>query len=173
MRPTLAMSMRFAQFASSLIFATLLAGCVTETTFPEDQVYQVPQGNDVARLQGAQITDTGLFAAKHTGFVMMVDRKFVKNAEENWNAPLALAPGWHEISVEYRQSVFKGRAVFKLDVEAGARYALKIEPGAVEDSDARWCDISIINAATGKPVLPVKRANVSGSANRYNFRPLD
>ncbi len=165
---------RFPRFASLLTAVLLLTGCVTETSLPEEDLYTPPAAsNEVATIMGSYQEDSGLFAAKHTGFVLMVDHKFVRNAQENWNQPLRLTPGVHEIACEYRQSVFKARTTFKLEVQAGVNYAIRIAPGTEGEAEQRYCDFSIINTATGKPVTAIKHTNVSENSNRSNFRPLD
>ncbi len=167
------MPKRFPSIAFSFGLILLLAGCATETAIPEDQLYRAPRTGEVAYLKGATLVESGVFAARHYGFVLMIDQKFVHHAEDNWQTPIAVSPGRHEIAVEYRQSIFKARTLFKLDARPGATYEVKITPGSKEDSDVRYCDFSLVDTATGKPVLPVSRAHVSGSLNRSNFRPLD
>lgn len=173
MRLSQNMFTRLTAFTASFTLVLLLAGCATDTSIPDDLAYVPPASGDVATIKGTYNEDTGLFAAKHTGFVLMVDRKFVKNPEQSWNQPLALSPGTREIACEYHQSVFKARATFKLEVLPGVNYQIRISPGTEGDAEQRFCDFSIINTATGKPVTPIKHVTVSESSNRSNFRPLD
>lgn len=167
------MFLRLAPIFTSMTLAMLFSGCVTDTSIPEELAYQVPVAGEIAHLKGSYFEDSGVFAAKHTGYVLMVDRKFVKNPQENWNQPLAISAGLREIACEYRQSVFKARATFKLDVQPGVNYELRVQPGTEGEDEHRVCNFSIINAATGKPVTPIKHVIVSENSNRSNFRPLD
>lgn len=167
------MLIRFASLVTLLACACLLAGCVTDGTIPDELAYAPPTTGEVAHIKGCYIEDSGLFAAKHTGYVLMVDRKFVSAPMENWSQSLALSPGLREIACEYRQSVFKARATFKLDVQPGLNYEIRITTGTEGEAEQRYCNFSIVNAATGKPVTPIKHVTVSESSTRSNFRPLD
>lgn len=167
------MLQRIASVASTLISIALLAGCVTTASVPDELAYLPPAAGDVAHIKGSFIEDSGLFAAKHTGYVLMVDRKFVKDPQLNWSQPLALAPGTREIACEYRQSVFQARATFKVDILPGVNYEVRIAPGTEGDAEQRYCNFSIVNTATGKQVTAIKHVIVSEHSTRSNFRPLD
>lgn len=150
-----------------------LSGCNT-TAVSEDQLYVPPAGPGLARIIGSQQQDSGLFGARHVAYVLLVNGKFVRDADENWNQPTALNPGQQDLAVEYRSSIFRSRAVFTLEAKAGARYVLRATPILSAD-DRRMCDFVIVDEATGEPVTPVKRTNVAEApgSNRSNFRPLD
>lgn len=161
---------------ASLIFI-LFAGCATDDAIPAEQLYQQPAAGTgtSARIKGSMIEDSGLFAAKHMGYVLMIDGKFVLNALENCEQPILLAPGPHDISIEYRYSVFNARTAFGFDAQKNAGYVVKISPGIEGSDERRYCDISIVDASTGQAVTPVKHCYVTGgpAQNRSNFRPLD
>lgn len=151
-----------------------LVGC--NTTAPsEDLIYQAPVGAEVARIKGSTTQDPGLFGARHVAYVLLVNGKFVRNADENWAQPIALASGPQELAVEYQSSVFKSRTVFTLEARAGAAYVLKVTPGIDPKDDRRFCEFVIVDEATGQPVTPVKHtyATSSSSTSKSNFRPLD
>lgn len=158
----------------------LLAACLTlvgcNTTAPsEDLIYQPPTGTAVARLKGSTLQDPGLFGSRHIAYVLMVNGKFVRDAEESWERPIALASGPQDLAVEYQSSVFRSRAVFTLEAKAGVTYLLKMTPGIDPKDDRRFCEFVIVEEATGQPVTPVKHtyATSGSSGNRSNFRPLD
>lgn len=158
----------------SLIAACLgLCGCNT-TAVSDEQLYVPPAGPTVAHITGTQQQDTGLFGSRHVAYVLLVNGKFVRDAEESANQALALNAGPQEIAVEYRSSIFRSRTVFTLEAKPGARYVLRMALATSAD-DRRTCDFVIVDAATGEPVTPVKRTNVAEApgSNRSNFRPLD
>lgn len=158
----------------------LLAACLAlvgcNTTAPsEDLIYQPPTGTAIARLKGSSLQDPGLFGSRHIAYVLMVNGKFVRDAEENWERPIALASGPQDLAVEYQSSVFRSRAVFTLEAKAGVTYVLKMTPGVDPKDDRRFCEFVIVEEATGQPVTPVKHtyATSVSSGSRSNFRPLD
>lgn len=140
----------------------------------EEQIYQPPAASAAASITGSQLQDPGLFGSRHVAYVMMVDGKFVREAEEAWSQPLTLRPGSRDLAVEYRSSVFRSRSVFTIEAKAGAKYVLQMTPG-VDADDRRFCEFVIVDADTGQPVTPVKHtyATSSSSGSRSNFRPLD
>ena len=160
---------------AALVLIITATGCVTDDSASVSAVYQAPVLNqvEVAYLKGTKIKGSGLFAAEHSGFVLMVDRTFVKEAQGGWNRSIALSPGWHEISCKYQSSVFSSRAVFNIEAQAGITYELKIAPGMEGEDERRYCDFSIVDAATGNPLTAVKRCAVTTSQSTTNFRPLD
>jgi len=158
----------------------LLAVCLSvvgcNTTAPsEDLIYQPPADSAVARIKGSEIQDPGLFGSRHVAYVLMVNGKFVREAEEAWAQPIALATGPQDLAVEYQSSVFRSRTVFTLEARAGVTYRLKVTPGIEPKDDRRFCEFVIVDEATGQPVTPVKHtyATSSSSGSKSNFRPLD
>jgi hypothetical protein len=155
----------------------LLAGCATDDGIPADQLYQAPsmEGAGVAHITGTKVVESGLFADNHIGYVLMVDDKFVPNALDNWNQPIALSPGWHEIAAAYQSGVFSSRTTFRFKAAAGSPYILKIAAGLESDGDHRYCNFSIVDGTTGTPITAVKHCNVSGGNNpgRSLFRAVD
>ena len=161
---------------ASLIFI-LLAGCATDDATPADQHYRHPPAGlgQSAWIKGSKIEVSGLFAAPHLGYVLMIDGKFVINPKANPEQPIPIAPGPHEVSAEYSYSVFTARASLNFEATSGSTYVLKINPRLEGGDERRFCDMSIVDAATGQPVSPVKSSYVTGgpSRNQSNFRPLD
>jgi hypothetical protein len=163
-------------FAPILVSILCLTGCSTETTIPEDQIYQSPSaGMAVAHIKGAFIEEAGLFMPKHVGYVLMIDRQFVRDSQENWERLIPLTPGNHEISAAYTSSIFSSRASLTLEARTGVTYAVKIVPGLEGADERRYCDFSIMDVATGLAVTPFKHTYVTGGPNqsRSNFRPID
>ncbi|MBK8856737.1 MAG: hypothetical protein IPN11_03375 [Opitutaceae bacterium] len=161
---------------ATLIFI-LLAGCATDDAIPADQLYRHPPAGTAQGtwIKGSKIEVSGLFAAPHLGYVLMIDGKFVLNAKENAEQPIAITPGPHEISAEYSYSVFTARTALSFEAKAGGTYVLNIKPRLEGEGERRFCDMSVVDAATGQPVSPVKSSYVTGgpSRNQSNFRPLD
>jgi hypothetical protein len=155
----------------------LLTGCATDDGIPPDQVYQAPSlgAAGVAHITGTKVVESGLFADNHVGYVLMVDDKFVPNALDEWNQPIALSPGWHEIAAAYQSGVFSSRTTFRFKAAAGSPYLLKIAAGLESDGDHRYCNFSIVDGTTGTPVTAIKHCNVSGGDNpgRSLFRAVD
>jgi hypothetical protein len=146
----------------------LLSVCATDDSIPVEQYYQAPSLDNVqvAHIRGSFIVESGVIAINHVGFVLMVDDKVEQNGPELWNRSLALSPGWHKITGEYRQSVFRPRADFKIEAQPGTSYELEIAPSDEGSEERPFCRISIVDAATGKPITAIKRCNVSGGENR-------
>ena len=161
---------------ASLIFI-LLAGCATDDAVPADQLYRHPPAGagQSAWIKGSKIEESGLFASHHLGYVLMIDGKFVLNSKENPEQPIPITPGTHEISAEYSYSIFTARAALSFEAKSGGTYVLKISPRLEGEGERRFCDMSVVDAATGQPVSPVKSSYVTGgpAQNRSNFRPLD
>lgn len=159
------------------LFFILLAGCATDESVPVDQLYRQPPAGHVqtAWIKGSKIEETGLFASHHTCYVLMIDGKFVLNSQENCEQPVAITAGHHEISAEYRYSVFTARNVFSFEAQSGRTYMLKFSHGVEGADERRYCDMQVVDAANGEAITPVKHSYVSGgpSSNRSNFRPLD
>ena len=174
------MTFRSNPFMRTLALLTLLAvglmlgGC--NTTAPsEDLLYQPPAGPSVARIMGSTTQDSGLFGSRHVAYVLLVNGKFVRDAEEAWARNLTLAPGPQDLAVEYRSSVFRARTVFILEAKAGATYLLQMKHGVESPDERRYCEFVIVDAANGQPVTPVKHVYATNSASdtKSNFRPLD
>jgi len=166
--------MRTLSALALLALCLALVGC--NTTAPsEELIYQPPTDVAVARIKGSTLQDPGLFGSRHVAYVLLVNGKFVRDAEENWAQPITLAAGPQDLAVEYHSSVFKSRAVFTLEARAGATYVLKVTPGIDPKDDRRFCEFVIVDEATGQPVTPVKHTYATGSSsdNKSNFRPLD
>jgi|GEM_PF-1715470 len=142
----------------------VLAGCATDNDLPAEQLYQAPAlgAAAAARLTGTKVVESGIFADDHIGYALMVDNKFVQDALQEWNRPIALAPGWHEIAASYQSGGFSSRTTIRFQARAGFSYLLKIAAGTESDGDHRYCDFSIVDAATGAAVTAVKHCNVSG-----------
>lgn len=159
------------------LFFILLAGCATDDTIPADQLYRHPPAGTghATWIKGSKIEETGLFASHHLGYVLMIDGRFVLNSKENPEQLIPIAPGPHEISAEYSYSVFTARTILSFEAKSGSTYVLIINPRLDSDGERRFCDMSVVDAATGQPVTPVKNSYVTGgpAQNRSNFRPLD
>ena len=159
------------------LFFILLAGCATDDAIPADQLYRHPPAGtgQIGWIKGSKLEESGLFASPHLGCVLMIDGKFVLNSKENPEQPIPITPGTHEISAEYRYSVFTARAALSFEAKSGSHYVLKIKPRLEGEGERRFCDMSVVDAATGRPVSPVKSSYVTGgpSRNQSNFRPLD
>ncbi len=142
---------------------------------PEEQTYHAPASHtgSVAYIRGTKIEDHRVFYDDHFAYVLMIDGKFVRNPDKDWDQPLALTPGSHLIAVEYKLSVFRARYSFRINIKPGVTYAVKINPGVAGPDERRYCDFSILDATTGTPVTEVRRSNVSGGVKTANFRPID
>ena len=145
-------------------FLVLLAGCETAVETPAEDSYQPPPpGAPSASLRGSSITEAGLFASEHRGFVTMVDLKTIPGAAYHWSEPIALPPGKHTIVAEYHYSNFMARAYLPLDARAGASYQLMIKNGHDDSPEARlYNDFWIVDLATGKPVTLIYRRQATG-----------
>jgi len=152
-----------------------LAACNT-TPMPDGaSVYQPPTGPGAAWIRGSMHQDSGLLASRHVGYVLMVNRQFAAAGEKGWDQPLALTPGPQDITVAYRSSVFRSQAGLSFEARAGVTYVVAIKTGFEGADERRYCEFTIVDAATGQPVTESKHtyaANSSG-ANRTTFRPLD
>ncbi|MEI7552490.1 MAG: hypothetical protein WCL24_09190 [Verrucomicrobiota bacterium] len=170
------MSTRSALLASCCSLL-LLSGCATDGGIPAEQYYQAPALAEAqaAHILGSTVMESGLFATNHVGFVLMIDSRFVANGADNWNQVITLSPGWHRLTTQYSQSVFSARAEFRIEVRPGASYEVRIAPGVEDPDERRYCNLSIVDVATGQAVTPVKHANVSGGQNagRSLFRAVD
>jgi len=159
------------------LICILLAGCATDDAIPADQLYRHPPATlaQGTWLKGSKVDESGLFASPHLGCVLMIDGKFVLNSKENPEQPIPITPGAHEISAEYSYSVFTARAALSFEAKSGGNYVLKISPRLEGEGERRYCDMWVVDAATGQPVSVVKNSYVTGgpSQNRSNFRPLD
>jgi hypothetical protein len=171
------MSVSLSARSLASFFSILIAGCATDDTIPAELLYRHPPAGTAQGtwIKGSKTEDTGLFASSHLGYVLMIDGKFVLNSKEYPEQPIPITPGAHEISAEYSYSVFTARTALSFEAKSGSTYALKVNPRLESDGERRFCDMSIVDAATGQPVSLVKNCYVTGgpAQNRSNFRPLD
>jgi hypothetical protein len=145
----------------------VLDGCRTATTTAGASGYVPPaRSTEVATILGSR-RRPGFLAEDHLGFVLMVDRKIVANADKAWNQPLNLAAGKRTITAEYRNGSSSARADLELDVKPGATYHLKIVNGT-EGEGRRFNDFWIVDARTGSVVTSVYHAEISGGNSNYN-----
>lgn len=117
----------------------------------------------MASITGSRVVEGGVFGDVHTGYVYMIDLKSVRNASNDWDKTIVLAPGKHTIMAEYRYSNFKSRTTLTLTASPGTSYQLVIKPGRESTVEVkRFCEFWIADAVTGTPVTKVQRAQVMG-----------
>jgi len=149
-----------------LSFATaglaFLSGCATSAEPLAEDEYHPPATNaSTATLKGSRLSESGLFGDDHTGFVLMVDLKSVRDAAD-WSEPVAITAGRHSVIGEYRYSNFLARADIPLQADAGTAYQLMIKNGHEPADGKPFCDFWIVNLATGKTVTLVYHAQATG-----------
>lgn len=144
------------------------AGCKSVSKPPAQSGYNAPSpGTEVATLIGTR-RRPGLLAEDHLGYVLLVDSRFVANAEKAWNQPLAIAAGRRVITAEYRNGTSTARADIVLETKPGASYQLKIVNGTEGTDGRRFNDFWIVEARTGAVVTSVYHTSVAGGPDRYN-----
>jgi hypothetical protein len=151
----------------------LLPGCsaVSDVSPAEAGYVSPPQGTPVALIKGMKTDSNSLFGDSHFGFVTLVDLKSVARAADNWNVPLALAPGAHTLGAECRFSNFVARANLQLEVKAGGTYQLMVKVDEAESEDGRrYSDFWIVDRSTGNAVTHVYRRQVMGGRSGSPFR---
>ena len=140
-----------------------LAGCATDPDSNLADHYQPPAaGKPVATLSGTNLSEGGMFGSDHRAFVNMVDLKVVRGAADLWNDPISLAPGLHDIGVEYHYSNLTARGYLPLDAKAGAAYQLRIKYNEDSAPGGMYVDFWIIDSTTGKTVSEALQQHVTG-----------
>lgn len=163
-------SLALAVFAG---LATFLGGCATQPVEGRDYIPPAQGARPLATILGSVTKDSSFFGSDGAAYVLMVDYLNVLNAANGTSQPLALEPGTHNITCEYRYSTFLSRATFKLNVRSGAAYQVKFEATTDSATDRRYCDFWIIDIATGEVVGARKHEQVSGGRSKSSslFRP--
>lgn len=146
----------------------VLAGCRTATKVASGSTYAPPaRSTETATITGSR-RRPGFLAEDHLGYVLLVDSKFVANAEKAWNEPLPIAAGRRVITAEYRNGAFSARADLVLEAAPGATYQLKIVNGTEGTDGKRFNDFWIVDTRSGGVVTSVHHAEISGGAGNYN-----
>ncbi len=152
-----------AHFLAGVILV-LGSGCSNLSSSSSDDNYQPPApGRAAAYLKGSNFSEGGLFGTDHRVFAFMVDMQWVRDAADQWDHPLALAPGHHTIGVEYSYSNFIARADVSLEAKPGVTYQIMLGDGHEDGPDARlFCEFWIVDKSTGKAVTQVYHRQVTG-----------
>ena len=153
----------FAHFLAGVLLI-LGSGCVNVPSSSSDGNYPSPApGRTTAYLEGTNSSEGGLFGADHRAFAFMVDMQWVRNAADQWDHPLALAPGHHTIGVEYSYSNFIARVDLPLEAKPGVTYQIMLGDGHEDGPDGRlFCEFWIVDTSTGKAVTQVYHRQVTG-----------
>ena len=146
------------------VLLVLGSGCTSPSSSSSEDNYQPPApGRAAAYLKGSNFSEGGLFGTDHRAYAFMVDMLWVQDAADHWAHPLALSPWHHTIGVEYSYSNFIARAHLPLEAKAGVTYQIMLADGHEDGPDARlYCEIWIVDTATGKAVTQVYRRQVTG-----------
>lgn len=146
----------------------VLAGCRTVTKVPSGSAYVPPaRGADTATITGSR-RRPGFLSEDHLGYVLLVDSKFVTNAEKAWNQPLVIPAGRRIVTAEYKNGAFSARADLTLEAVPGAAYQLKIVNGTEGGDGKRFNDFWIVDTRSGQVVTTVYHAEISGGTGNYN-----
>lgn len=158
-------------FSPILILTVALSSCVTnETPKVTENIYKsLPLSETNAQLVGSSIKAPGLLAATYLGYITSVDGYSILDPVRNWNRPIVITPGSHEIVGEYRQSLYHAEVTLHFTAEAGSSYQFNIEPLLSVDGSNDYCEFSITNTLTGKVVSAVVQKSISGELRRSPY----
>ena len=157
---------------SSRIFfaalAMLLAGCRTTTVGPTPRWL----GHDEPKVQNEPFAlikgyapPGALYNAMYTpstGFIFAVDNRLVENGADRWNVSVPVKPGKQTVSIQVVRSNRYARGNVVLDVVAFKDYEIRFTTDMGVSGGNTYCDMWIIETATGAVASTHTRVGVAG-----------
>jgi hypothetical protein len=143
----------------------LLAGCSTvpppsPARAPETAAPAAPPPPP-ATLVGSQ--ESSALLDNFTAYVIAVDGRAIPGGRKAWDRPFALTPGPHRITVGFIRGVFVARADLNLTAAPATRYELRYASDAQVYGRHSYCDFWIVDAGSGRTVVPATRAVLAHS----------
>lgn len=135
--------------------AMLLAGCRTTTVGPTPRSLRHDEPNvqnePFALIKG-YAPPGALYDALYapsTGFIFAVNNRIVNNAADRWNVSVPVKPGKQTVSIQVVRSNRYARGEVVLDVVPFKDYGIRFTTDMGERGGNTFCDMWIIETATG------------------------
>jgi len=153
------------------VIVALLCGCETAPGPAAEGGYVPPlaEAGVLATITGSRTSGEEFLEGEHTGQVLMIDSKLVRDSHDAWSKSIALAPGRHSIVAKYDHAHYMSQAFLTFEAKAGSAYQLAIKNGTEPPDEQRYCEFWIVDLATGRPVTEVLRRHVSGGSPQWIF----
>ena len=125
--------------------------------------YTPPAGmplEDSSTLVGSKVRDPSIWRAKIITFVGAIDELPVEGGSKNYDNPIHLSPGKHDVQIGFRQGSGCAKVNFELNIKSRERYIAKGENLRREsifrqDNIRIWIENSAGDQVTDYVVVPV------------------
>jgi len=148
-----------------------LASCATAPQLPEELKYVMPSESEVgiAKIAATLIDDkVPLFDHDNT-YVYAVDGKQVMLGRKQWDQPVFIRPGTHDVTLGFEKGVYMFFAKVRLEVSESGSYSAKSACKKGAFGDFQYCDFWIVDTTKGTAITEVARGAYSRGQHPLNL----
>jgi hypothetical protein len=148
-----------------------LSGCITVPQLPEELKYVMPSSDEagVSSINATMIDDkVPLFDDDNT-YVYAINGKKVMLEEEQWEQPVFITPGSHDVTLGFTKGAHMLFAKVHLTVAASTAYKAMSTCKTGFLGNYEYCDFWIVDSATGKAVSDVARGAYTDRRHPLNL----
>ena len=138
----------------------LLGGCTAPVSqIPPELIYSRSSADiaNAAFIRGTDRKDKVPIFDHHTGCVMSIDGKSVRNERERWKEALPVEPGERTVAVLYYHGVFIAKTEFTFVFEPNTHYEVRFQ-----ENGRKSVDFWIVNLKNETPVTGIERSSMMG-----------